>query len=329
MDNRLNNNSNFEASKPAQPAEAGRWVPVDAGALGFQLKGNPNEVIQGPDGKQYCISNSEPQYGGIASNSMNAIPTPSSIVQMPPIVQPIALVPYTSQNQPLLQYDPYSRPLDPPATPKAPNYVRKPYSGISLALMILAIVAGFIIVLFASASFKANTLREAFNVNMIGAVKALLLAFGLKDIESAYYTDKLASGGGTADFLSKLIAYAIPILIVVIFVIFIVLFIKYLRKLIKKQTPRAFSIGAFINIILCLALAVMLLGMSNAEVVSDARSENVKNFFLLSSTITVGIGLLLALLVSIAMFILPFFARKNAYMLERTNDANRTFIIND
>src|SRR5690554_6539580 len=96
-----------EQEKPAVPqSDNGKWVPVDPNALGFTVSGAMNQPVQGPDGAYYCISNSQPEFNSIQSNQNNAFPTPSSFVQLPPIVQPISLVPYASQNQPLLQYDP-------------------------------------------------------------------------------------------------------------------------------------------------------------------------------------------------------------------------------
>ena len=133
----MDKNVNQVPQTPIPGEEAGRWVPVDRNALGFDVPPLPGgQPVQGPDGSIYCVGNSQSQLQPVMSNAMNAVPTPSSIVQMPPIVQPIALVPYTSQNQPLLQYDPYSRPVDPPPQPKAPVYIRKPYTGLSLVLTV-------------------------------------------------------------------------------------------------------------------------------------------------------------------------------------------------
>ncbi len=44
------------------------------------------------------------QYGPM-SNGVNPAAAPSRFIQLTPIVQPIAMVPYSTQNQPLLMYD--------------------------------------------------------------------------------------------------------------------------------------------------------------------------------------------------------------------------------
>ncbi len=44
-------------------------------------------------------------FGPLPSNGPVAVPIPSSIVQTTPIVTPISLVPYITQNQPLWQFD--------------------------------------------------------------------------------------------------------------------------------------------------------------------------------------------------------------------------------
>lgn len=307
--------------------EQGRWVAVDASKLGFQLNGTPDQPIQGPDGNIYKIGESQPQLTGVASNFNNAIPMPSSIVQMPPIVQPIALVPYTSQNQPLLQYDPYSRPVEPQVTAPKPRYVKKPYRGISLAAFILSIAAAVLFAFLAVSAFKANDTRPAFSSNAIDNALALLAAAGLK-VESNYFKYRIEhlSGG---DVLSTIVIYAVPVFAVIIFIIFLLLAIKYVYKLGSAKTPRAFSFGAFINMVLCLSIAGMLLGMSNAEVKVAERSQNIAKFFTFESSIAVGIGLLIAFALSVVLFILPFFAKKNAYMLDKGDPSKRAYIIED
>ncbi len=311
------------------PAE-GKWIAVDAASLGFQLNGAPGQEVKGPDGHTYRIGQSEAQLSQVSGNSNNAIPTPSSIVQMPPIVQPIALVPYTSQNQPLLQYDPYSRPVDPQIEPQAPNYVRKPYRGISITAFFLSLIGAVLFVFLAVATFKADDIRPAFSFNGLDSILALLASFGVS-ATSKYHKHRIVPNQNRipADLLSTIITYAVPVFATLIILIFAGLAIKYLFKLGKKKTPRAFSFGAFINMILSLSIAGMLLGMTNAEVAIADRSANVAKFFSFEASIVAGIGLILAFVFSLILFILPFFAKKNAYMLEKEDAAKRTFVIDD
>lgn len=337
--------NNINHANPIQPAASfsnpdnggaqtasqyGSWVPVDPGTLGFQINAVPGQEVMGPDGNKYCVKEAPDQLMPVVSNRMNAIPTPSSIVQMPPIVQPIALVPYTSQNQPLLQYDPYSKPQDPQPKAKSPNYKRKAYRGISLAAMLLAIV-GIVCGLFLAAGlFRANGARAAYQATGIDLIKALLGVFGLK-VSSSYYNERIASNLSQipTDLLSTIVVYALPIFVVIMFIILTVLVFVYLYKLAAGKTPRHFSAGALINIVLSISSIAILLGMSNAEVPLADRSENVKNFFFFRSGIVSGAGLIILLIVSVAMFLLPFFARRNAYVLDNDDPTLKTYIIED
>lgn len=326
MDNKVNN---MTQNLPGNETQ-GKWVAVDASTLGFQFNGAPNQPMQGPDGAVYCMSESQPQYNPIGANNNYAIPTPSSIVQMPPIVQPIALVPYTSQNQPLLQYDPYSRPVEPQVAPKKPNYVKKPYKGISIVALILSL-AGLLVTLFLSiASFRTNGVRPAFTVNGLDAVFSLLASFGVA-VDSKYYLHRILPNDSRipSDLLSTIVTYAVPAFSVLMMILFLVLIFKYIYKAGAAKSPRAFSFAAFINLILCISIIGMLLGMSNAETTIAERGANVLKFFTFKSSVYAGIGLVISLITSLFLFILPFFAKKNAYMLEKNDAAKRTFIIND
>lgn len=315
----------------AQTAQQyGSWVPVDPGTLGFQINAAPGQEIIGPDGNKYCVREAPEQLSPIASNRYNAVPTPSSIVQMPPIVQPIALVPYTSQNQPLLQYDPYSKPVDPKRPAKTPSYKRRAYRGISLAAMLLAIVGVVSLLLLAVGVFKANDTRAGYNATGLDLIKALLTACGL-DVGSSYYAERIESNLGSipTDLLSTLVVYALPVFAAIMLIILIILILVYLYKLGAGKTPRHFSVGALINIVLSISIIAILLGMSNGEVAIADRSVNVKDFFLLGSGIYTGVGLIIAFIVSALLLILPFFAKKNAYVLDKEDDTLKTYIIED
>lgn len=324
MENRKNANQSMVAASPQ--IESGRWVPVDEQSLGFSLPPIPSKSpVVGPDGAIYQVGESV-ELAKVASNSNNAVPAPSSIVQMPAIVQPIALVPYTSQNQPMLQYDPYSRPVEPQGAPKSPVYYKKPYRGISAVAIILSLVGILLLLLLSVAVFQANDMREGFKLNGIGAIKSIADVFGV-DTGSEYA--KVIIGNADAN---KIIVSIFPFLVAIIAVIFLALLIKYLVKFASKKTPRGFSWLTLVNIILIVLAAVMLLLMSNAEVEQPLRAENTAKFFsigTLKSTISWGWGLFSALIISIVMLFVPLFAKKNAYAIEKDDPSKKTYIIED
>ena len=319
MDNKLN-------QTPQTPAEeAGRWVPVDRNSLGFDVPPLPKgQPVQGPDGAMYCVGNSQSQLQSIPSNSMNAVPTPSSIVQMPPIVQPIALVPFTSQNQPLLQYDPYSRPVDPPPQSKSPIYIRKPYMGLSAALMIIAILAAVFMVVLSLFDGNISGTRTAehqfvgFEV-LIGAIDIFKLdVFGLTSTPGVYYSTVVGTATDTA---AKIFAYALPFLAWIMAVGFVCLVVKYLIKLVRKRSPRCFSVAALIEFILFIVFAVGVMFITNGEMGSD-MGTTVERFFFIDSknpaSLMMSWGWLVSWILSLVLLILPFFARKNAYMVDKS-----------
>lgn len=308
----------------------GNWVPVDPNTLGFAVNAAVGQEVIGPDGNRYCVKEAPEQYAPVASNRMTAVPTPSTIVQMPPIVQPIALVPYTSQNQPLLQYDPYSQPLDPQRPAKAPNYRRKAYRGISLAAMLLSLAAIASILLLAVGVFKASEARAAYNATGLDLIKAVVGIFGI-NAGSKYYAERIEANLGHMqnDLLSTLVVYALPIFAAIIVIILLILAIVYLYKLAAGKSPRRFSVGALINIVLCVSIIAILLGMSNGEVAIGQRPQNIKDFFVFGSSIYTGVGLIIALAISVLLLILPFFAKKNAYELDQDDPSQKTYIIED
>lgn len=318
MDKNNNNNS---------MVDYGRWVPVDESQLGFKLPPIPtNQPVAGPDGSLYCVGDSKPELSSVGANTNNAIPTPSSIVQMPSIVQPIALVPYTTQNQPMLQYDPYSRPVEPEGAPKAPVYIKKPYRPISFTAFVIALVALIVFLLFAVVAFQKNSAREAFKANGIELISAVDNVFNLDS--TTPYGSIIAEKSG--DTFGKIVVYALPFLSIIVVVFFVLLAFKYLLRFFTKKSPRSFSVLAFLNIIVTALMFVGLLIMSNAEVPIDARAMNTRAFFALEASPATIMGkwaLGFALVASIVLFIIPFFARKNAYMIERDDPANKTYII--
>lgn len=329
MDNKNNGNLNY--GQPNQTVDRGRWVPVDENTLGFSLPPLPSQrPVAGPDGAIYCMGESRPELSRVQGNTNNAVPIPSSIVQMPAIVQPIALVPYTSQNQPMLQYDPYSRPVEPKSTPKSPVYVKKPYMGVSAIALIVSIVTLVVLLLLSVAVFQANDSRQAFDMNGVDSIMAIGDLFGVES--SSDYSEYIVANKGNVDTISKIVVYAFPILVALIALILLCLVIKYLTRFLKKLSPRSFSVAALINIVLVLFALGGLLAMSNSEVEASLRSQNLTYFFSPigeKSTIGWGWGLLAALVGSVLLLFVPLFAKRNAYIIEKDDPSKKTYVIED
>lgn len=324
MESSLNNGytvapgSGSKAQTPAQPLEQGKWVAVNQSKLGFNVNAPQGQPVKGPDGAIYCVGESRPQLGQVDANMQNAVPAPSGIIQMPPIVQPIALVPYTSQNQPLLQYDPYSRIVEPETTPKTPTYVRKPYSGISIAAFLISIIGLVLLLIGTLLKFAATEARVAFEGTGLVFITAAIDIIAGGATGSAYYTqviDKL----GSVSTMDKIFYYALPFIAVVAALLFLVLVFKYLAKFAGKKTPRAFSVCAFIDMIL----------FTLTFVIGLILSGDASGFIGGGAAISMGIFLIVEFVISLILFILPFFAKKNAYKMERDDPARKTFIIND
>ncbi|MGI6213147.1 MAG: hypothetical protein ACOYIQ_01145 [Christensenellales bacterium] len=309
-----------QAGNPIPPQEPahGKWVPINPEGLNFTISGQPDQPIQGPDGQIYCIGNSAPTLAPVNSG-LNAIPRPSSIIQMPSIVQPISLVPYTTQNQPMLQYDPYSRPL-PPQTPEgAPRYKKKPYRGLSLVLMIIALFS-VIVPIFLNVC-KGSALQST------GAdvIKALLKLAGAGDFSSRYYDYLIAPMGDIMQYMAAqpkdaLALLGLPVIFALILLFDIILIIKYLLKIAKGVSPRGFSVLSFGNILLGLSVIAILYGLSeglNANTV-------VLTFLLGQSVVGFGAGIAASVVLNFILLVLPYGAKKYAHILD-VPGTNRTY----
>ena len=302
----------IENNAPASsmPVDAGRWVAVDQNNLGFSVPPLPNgQPVQGPDGALYCVGKSQDVVAPVAGNANNAIPTPSGIVQLPPIVQPIALVPYTSQNQPLLQYDPYSRPVEPQVAPKAPVYIRKPYKGISIVAIIIALIGLVGLLVLSVVDGLEFGAREAANYAGYEVILGIMAILGLGDAKYSGIFANLKD-----DAMGKIVLSILPFVVLVIAILFLVLAIKYIAKLAQGKSPRCVSTLAIINVILSVLTAV--LGMlayqaeGGKEIVDYLMNTN-------GAVLSMGIGVIVSLVASIVLFILPLCAKKNAYMVEK------------
>ncbi|MDR0696194.1 MAG: hypothetical protein LBF68_01435 [Christensenellaceae bacterium] len=311
--------------------QPGKWVPVDTSTLGFSLQGHPNQIVNGPDGFMYRIGGApqDPQSVGLPGSAANAIPTPPNIVQMPPIVQPIALVPYTSLNQPLLQYDPYSRPQEPKLETVLPTYDKKPYRAVSLTALIFAALGIVALLLSFVSSFVQTTNRNAFEFGGIDSIKTLLVNFNIIDEGSApvYYTS-IWKANSEASTMTKIVSYALPVLIIVAIVFFMLLFIKYFKRIIEKKSPRSFSVLALINLILCLAIGMCLYIIAKGE---SGGSTTITDFIMFKGLVKPGIGLIIALVASLALLIVPLFAKAYQFKLEdpsNVGEAFQSYVIN-
>ncbi|NLL56620.1 MAG: hypothetical protein GX242_05365 [Clostridiales bacterium] len=295
----MNTNNNFQNMNCGQPqvgsptGQEGVWVPVDANSLPFTVGGNVNEPIQGPDGSYYCISPASPNYGPIGANLNNAIPTPSSTVQLPAIVQPIALVPYASQNQPLVQYNPSYQPEIPLGNSGDPVYKAKPYAALSVSIILFAVASVVALALL-------SCLKSVSSITGLDAVLGLAQKFNLGEISSKYYTEVFDPLSSSADIMVKIAIWAIPIIFALLAIFAVILTIKYLVKLGGRKSPRCFSVLAFIGLILS-AINLVIFMMSDV---------------ILGHTLTVELGMYIALGAYLLMFILPFFAKKGAVVVD-------------
>ena len=153
------NDTNNNLRRGVVNGQAGTWVPVETAKVSENISTDPNKPSLGADNGYYYadpyvaaptqnspyvnVPNNYSPFGSpqpIAANMNNAIPTPSSIVQLPPIVQPIAMVPFASQNQPLVQYDPNVRPEVAETKTPEPVYRRRPFVGLSVLVLVLAFI---------------------------------------------------------------------------------------------------------------------------------------------------------------------------------------------
>lgn len=299
MDNLYQNNNPTDAQgfRGVVNGQQGTWVPVEADSVPFPVSNDLTNPSLGQDGSYYYAQGGAPTAGGfgpIDANRYNAIPTPSSIVQLPPIVQPIALVPYASQNQPMLQYDADYR-EEFPKTNLEPIYKAKPYAGLSVLCIVLAVVAVVAACLIACVSVGASAIDTIFG---------LLVLFGVGSFTSVYHTEVLSkvfadglSEGFSANAMSGICALAVPILYILVIVMAVVAVIFYLVRLAKGKSPRCFNIPVLLGLIFSVVAIVLMV---------------------ISSDMTFGIGAIITAVVFLVLLIVPFFARKGAQVIDYT-----------
>ena len=200
----------------------GRWVPVDANEVRGPVSNDPNNPTANNGAYYYQATN-------------NAVPTPSSIVQLPPIVQPIAMVPYTTQNQPLVQYDPNYRPPVRQVPDPTPAYKRKPYSAISALVALLAVA---VVVVACLAAIYNN----------MSLVKGIMTAVEDGSIQALFEGDT-----------TGLITLLVPVLFGVAAALSIVVLIYALIKLGKMQPMAKFNVLTLIALLFAIAGNVLMI----------------------------------------------------------------------
>lgn len=296
----INTNNTTNQGRPGSlNGQEGNWVPVDPNAVSFSVSQDINNPSMAPDGSYYYAEGgnmSNNGFGQIAANYNNAIPTPSQIVQLPPIVQPIALVPYASQNQPLLQYDPNVRPSV-QTTAQEPIYRTKPYALVSVMLILFAL--GICVVAALLKSIVAGS-----SITAIDSVMGLAVLFNIGSLSSIYYNEVLQtifagglSAGFSAGMSTALFAFLIPVLYALSILMALILIIIYLVKLGKRASPRGFNVLTLIGFIFAAANVVIM-------ILSDSLAQ--------ANGAYIIVGLFFILL------ILPFFAKKDAQVLDYT-----------
>ena len=84
----------------------GKWVPIDD-SLGAdiyeKLQNDPTGVIVGDDGYIYCMAPREERDGGVGIETVD-LTTEEEVIHLKPVIQPLAIVPYVTTNQPLYQF---------------------------------------------------------------------------------------------------------------------------------------------------------------------------------------------------------------------------------
>lgn len=308
MDNLYQNNNpaGAQAHRGEINGQQGTWVPVESESVQFPVSNDAANPSLGKDGNYYYAQGGQPNYnnnavsannngnsfGPIAANQYNAIPTPSNIVQLPPIVQPIALVPFASQQQPLVQYDANYR-EEVPKTNLEPIYKEKPYAGLSVLCILLGVIGVVVMCLVACLEGGATALDTIFG---------LLILLGAEGITSSYHTDVLsktfASGisqGFSTDFGAALTGLLVPIFYVIAIVCAVISIIYFLVKLGKGKSPRHFVVTTLLGLIFSLVNIILMI------VASDM------NF---------AIGAIIVALAFLLLLIVPFFARRGAQVID-------------
>jgi len=272
------NDSNNNIRRGVVNGQSGTWVPVDAGNVPDNISTDPNRPSIGADNSYYFATpaaygqqnaygyQQQPYAGGprpISANMNNAIPTPSNIVQLPPIVQPISLVPYASQNQPLVQYDPNVRPDVPETRTPEPVYRKRPFIGLSIVTIILTLIA---LVVGSLIPMEKHALSNVLNLIQQNQVAELLT--------------------GNMD---QLIPVIIGALYALAFLFIVIVLIDGIVKLCKLKAVRKFNVLNLLALLFLIAAVVLAYVMLKVDLM-DCISGIVMAVLVLIMMIVVGFG---------------------------------------
>lgn len=294
MDNQ-NNIPAAQAHRGAVNGQQGTWVPVDAESVPFPVSGDASNPSMGKDGSYYYSQGGQPTttggFGPIAANQYNAIPTPSNIVQLPPIVQPIALVPFASQNQPLVQYDSSYR-EEITRTNLEPIYRAKPYSALSVICALLAAIAVAVMLIIGCAG----------HASALDTIFGLLAVAGMGGMTSQYHTDVLStiftdgfSSGFSANAGLAAMSIMIPIFYAVAIVCGIIAVVYFLVKLGRRESPRGLKVITLIGLIASVIALILIFAAKDIQL---------------------GAGAIVTVLVFIALLVVPFTAKPGAQIID-------------
>ena len=299
------NNPGVQEHEGYLNGQHGKWVPVDPETVPFPVSNDPANPTMDGSGDFYYAQGGAPaaqqqpvQQGGpapIAANQMNAIPTPSSIVQLPPIVQPIALVPFASQSQPLVQYDASYR-EEIPKTNLEPIYMAKPYAGLSVLCILLAIIAAVIMCLLACV--KIPDAEATATATGLDTIFGLVAMFGVGGLSSAYYDHFLsvvAPDGFAGISMQGIFGVIIPIFYALALVCAIIAIIYYLVKLGKRKSPRGFFVVSLLGLIFAIGALILMI---------------------VTEQLAFAVGAIVVAVLFLILLIVPFFAKKGAQVVD-------------
>lgn len=348
--------------QPIPPqAQNGRWVPIDAPACGLPSGVAPGQPIQGADGLIYCYGAGATEFNPLSSNGVRPIATPSDIIQLPPIVQPIAMVPYTTMNQPLLQYNPnntqqYGSPQMPDqfsymhygqpsgqnnanetqCQAQEPSYnlkndtmpiqngyngsyaqpsqkiehivrplpmLKKTYRGLTFTLMLFAL-ATLVLTMVLPYTSWINVKNGADFV----AMPTFNLIEGIFNDSSVFYSIASSQVG--------YYAYGLVACAVVASVMLLAVFIKNLVYFIKGKNPKCISVFSILALIASIVSGVMIyLIQSGIDPTYSANFEFMTIFNnAATSDVLWGLNPIITVGAALILFILPLFAKKDAYL---------------
>lgn len=90
----------------------GKWVPIDeelSTDIYEKLQADPEGVVVGDDGHIYCMAPREGEDEGYTVETVD-LNTEDEVIHLKPVIQPLAIVPYVTTNQPLYQFYPPGSP---------------------------------------------------------------------------------------------------------------------------------------------------------------------------------------------------------------------------